>query len=61
MQGLEPRLKFAKPFDVTLLARAKPTVADHRWVAPDYLRNGAEHESAWNRVSLDDIEGFLKR
>ncbi len=60
-RGDQVGLKFVKPFDVSLLARAKPDVADHRWVAPDYLRHDGSSRSAWGDTSLQDLEGFLKR
>ena len=60
-RGDQVGLKFAKPFDLSLLAREKPAVADHHWVQPDYLRQGRDGESAWSNVSLDEIEGFLRR
>lgn len=60
-RGDQVGLKFTKPFDLSLLAREKPTVADHRWIQPDYLRNGSNGDSAWSQVSIQDVEGFLKR
>ncbi|MEP7315436.1 MAG: PilZ domain-containing protein [Sphingomicrobium sp.] len=60
-RGDQVGLKFAQPFDVSLLAREKPNVSDHRWVAPDYLRHEDNNQSAWRGMSLHDLEGFLKR
>jgi hypothetical protein len=60
-RGAQVGLKFAAPFDLKLLARAKPSVGDGNWVAPDYLRDGTSADSAWQAVSLDELEGFLKR
>ncbi len=60
-RGDQVGLKFAEPFDVSLLAREKPNIADHRWVAPDYLRHDGNNQSAWDNTSLQDLEGFLKR
>lgn len=62
-------LKFHKPFDLTLLSRAKPEVAPARWEAPSYLQAGTTADSPWARewgrksVSelRQDLEGFWKR
>jgi hypothetical protein len=60
-RGDQVGLKFANLFDISLLAREKPNVADHRWVAPDYLCNNGQGDSAWGDSSFDDLEGYLKR
>jgi hypothetical protein len=62
-------LKFHKPFDLTLLSRAKPEVAPARWEAPSYLQAGTTADSPWagewGRKSVSelrqDLEGFWKR
>jgi hypothetical protein len=62
-------LKFTKPFDLSLLARARPDVAPARWDRPDYLDPGAAADSPWDeqwdRMSLTELrqslEGFMKR
>jgi hypothetical protein len=62
-------LKFAKPFDLSLLARARPDVAPPRWDRPGYLDPGAAADSPWDerwdRMSLNELrqslEGFMKR
>jgi hypothetical protein len=62
-------LKFNKPFDLSLLARARPDVAPSRWDRPGYLDPGAAADSPWddqwNRMSLSELrqslEGFMKR
>ena len=62
--GDQVGLKFNEPFDISLLARSKPEVADPHWSRPDYLAPGKRQES-WNYASLgdlhDSLEGFLKR
>ncbi len=60
-RGDQVGLKFTKKFDLALLAREKPAVADNRWVQPDYLRRGHQAESAWSHVTIEEVEGFLKR
>jgi len=62
-------LRFAKPFDLTLLASARPDVAAARWDRPSYLQPGAAADSPWDeqwdRMSLGELrqslEGFMKR
>jgi hypothetical protein len=62
-------LKFDEPFDLRLLAEAKPQVTPPRWLRPAYLEAETEADSpwdnAWGRVSMDELrsklEGFLKR
>ena len=68
-RGDQVGLKFAKAFDISQLAKAKPEVSDHRWSKPDYLRNPGNNELGWaddwNAASLEeirgDLEGFWKR
>lgn len=60
-RGDQVGLKFNEKFDLAQLANAKPSVADSKWVAPAYLRDSANPQSAWNNMSLDELEGFLKR
>jgi len=65
--GDQAGLSFKTPFDMTMLAKAKPQLAPARWVAPDYLKRGASSPWAneWGRMSLgelkDELDGFLKR
>lgn len=59
-------LRFARPFNIALLSRSKPEVADPHWSRPDYLaRHGRDTDGGWNYRALgdlrDDLEGFLKR
>lgn len=62
-------LRFARPFDLTLLAGARPEVAAPRWQPPSYLQPGAAADSPWDeqwdRMSLGELrqslEGFMKR
>lgn len=62
-------LRFHSPFDLNLLAEARPTVASNEWTPPSYLRLASDQSSGsddrWNRLSLADLQnqldGFLKR
>ena len=67
-RGDQVGLRFAEPFDIADLAKARPDLAPHRWNQPDYLR---EHQSEsspwakeWGRASVDELkttlEGYLK-
>src|SRR6478672_663846 len=51
-------LAFDKPFDLALLARAKPDVASVRWERPSYLQPGIPAEdSPWDeRMSLTELK-----
>lgn len=60
-------LKFHEPFDIQLLAQAKPEVAPVAWEAPTFTNRTAQDSSwndGWNRMSLDELrdqlDGFLK-
>ncbi len=66
--GDQVGVRFHTPFDMNLLARARPELATSRWVKPAYL--DAPHEDSpwdprWKRLSLgelkQELEGFLKR
>uniref|UniRef100_UPI00286B297F PilZ domain-containing protein n=1 Tax=Sphingomonas sp. TaxID=28214 RepID=UPI00286B297F len=65
-RGDQVGLQFATPFDISLLAKVKPEVANHKWVRPAYLSD-IKHDSSggWDSASLrdlrEDLEGFLKR
>ena len=65
--GDQAGLTFHTPFDLSLLARAKPDVAPTQWDAPTYLGSGASEDSAehWGRMSLgelrEELEGYMKR
>lgn len=67
--GDQVGLSFRTPFDMTMLAKAKPQLAPARWEAPDYLKAGPGSSSPWakewGRMSLgelrDELDGFLKR
>jgi hypothetical protein len=62
-------LRFHQPFDLAMLARAKPEVAPARWERPSYLNPGTALDSPWaeewGRMSVtelkQEIEGFWKR
>ena len=68
-RGDQVGLQFVSPFDIALLAKVKPEVADHQWVRPSYLRSGrpgqGDTAGGWGSASLpdlrEDLEGFLKR
>ncbi len=68
-RGDQVGLRFTSPFDIALLAKVKPEVADHHWTRPSYLKSGrdpaADGAAGWNSASLsdlrDDLEGFWKR
>lgn len=61
-------VKFAAPFDIACLAKARPDVTPHSWQVPTFL-DQAEDDSPWHtkwkRSSIAEIrtelEGFLKR
>ncbi len=70
--GDQAGLRFHTPFDMTMLAKAKPQLAPARWEQPEYLKaEPAKPEASspwadeWGRMSLselrDELEGFLKR
>ena len=66
--GDQVGLRFERPFDIAMLSRSKPDVADHRWTRPDYLSSPSEAKLAWNDWNhaplgelQQSLEGFLKR
>ena len=65
--GDQVGLSFVQPFDIALLSRSKPEVADPHWTRPDYLKpkRGESAAGSWNHANLGDLreslEGFLKR
>ena len=63
--GDQAGLHFHLPFDVAQLAKARPEVVPPRWHQPDYLKDdaaaGSPWDDGWNRMSLTDLEGYLKR
>ena len=65
-RGDQVGLQFVSPFDIKLLAKVKPEVANHKWLRPSYLSGGqVDSSDGWGSASLpelrDDLEGFLKR
>jgi PilZ domain len=62
-------LVFQVPFDLALLAAAKPDIAARQWSRPTYLDRVAEQDSPWaekwQRSSVaelrSELEGYLKR
>lgn len=68
-RGDQVGVQFVTPFDIALLAKVKPEVANHKWVRPSYLRSGRPGQKdvagGWDSASLpdllEDLEGFLKR
>lgn len=67
-RGGQAGLLFRQPFDVAVLAAAKPDVAPQRWDRPTYLDLSSGQPSPWaeewdRRGLIDlraDLEGFLK-
>lgn len=67
-RGGQAGLLFRQPFDVAVLAAAKPEVAPQRWDRPTYLDLSSGQASPWaeewdRRGLIDlrsDLEGFLK-
>lgn len=65
--GDQVGLKFDRPFDISVLSRSKPVLADPNWARPDYLdpKRGEAASGGWNHAGLGDLreslEGFLKR
>ena len=68
-RGGQVGLRFANPFNIALLSKAKPEVATHQWARPAYLKTGRETDAdlagGWQSSSLselrEDLEGFWKR
>jgi hypothetical protein len=62
-------LRFDNEFDLSLLAQARPQVAEAHWERPSYLQAGKlsdpEADKRWQRMSLgelkQELEGFWKR
>lgn len=67
-RGGQAGLLFRSPFDLSLLAAAKPDVAPQRWDRPSYLDTESGQASPWasewarrDVAELrDDLEGFLR-
>ena len=67
--GDQAGLKFHSPFDMALLAQARPQIAPTMWQRPAYLAPGTSADSPWDaqwqRLSVselrDQLEGFMKR
>jgi hypothetical protein len=64
--GDQVGLRFHTPFDMNMLADARPTVAAASWTPPSYLDDDdGRDEDRWGRLSLfqlrEELEGFLKR
>ncbi|MDQ3143279.1 MAG: PilZ domain-containing protein [Pseudomonadota bacterium] len=67
-RGGQAGLSFADSFDLALLARARPEIAQRNWQRPGFLDLGANQASPWaeewERSSIDklraDLEGFMK-
>ncbi len=68
-RGSQAGLAFQHPFDLALLAAAKPEIAAQHWDKPAYLDlssgQASPWASEWERSELSDLqadlEGFLKR
>lgn len=65
--GDQVGIKFDRPFDISVLSKSKPDVADPHWTRPDYLKpkRGEQTAGSWEHAGLADLreslEGFLKR
>ena len=67
--GDQVGLKFQSPFDLGLLARARPEVAPAQWKRPNHLSSAGASDSPWaeewGRMSIgelrEELEGFMKR
>lgn len=66
-RGDQVGLRFASHFDISLLAKVKPEIANHQWIRPAYLTGARDlgPSDGWDSASLaelrDDLEGFWKR
>ncbi len=68
VRGDQVGLLFDQPFDLAMLANAKPTLTPQRWSKPAYLRDDQGDSSPWadrwGRLSVNELktslEGFLK-
>lgn len=62
--GDQVGLSFNEPFDMSLLAESRPTVATNDWTPPAYLDPDRQDEDRWGRLTLhqlhQELEGFLK-
>ncbi|MCY7339818.1 MAG: PilZ domain-containing protein [Sphingomonas bacterium] len=67
-RGGQAGLAFKNSFDLGVLAKARPEVAQRNWTRPNFLKGPANQASPWapewERSSLDelreDLEGFMK-
>ena len=65
--GDQVGIKFDRPFDISVLSKSKPDVANPHWKRPDYLqpKRNEESDGSWDHAGLGDLreslEGFLKR
>lgn len=63
--GDQAGLRFHEPFDLAQLAKARPELVPPYWAQPAYLKTDRSTDSPWsenwNRMSLIDLEGYLKR
>jgi len=61
--GDQAGLRFHSPFDVTLLAKAKPEIAPVKWQRPSYLDTNSSADSPWaaqwDRMSLSELQSEL--
>jgi hypothetical protein len=62
--GDQAGVRFHSPFDLAQLANVRPEVLPPRWEQPAYLKanssSGSPWADGWNRMSLSDLEGYLK-
>lgn len=64
-RGDQAGLAFKSPFDLMLLARARPQLTPGRWTKPEYLRDESSDTSPWaaqwGRLSLPELRKTLGR
>jgi len=63
--GDQVGLRFQEPFDVDMLAEARPTVAStSNWTPPTYLGKTVKNDDRWGRADLaelrEQLEGFIR-
>ena len=62
-RGAHAGLAFHAPFDVSLLAKVKPQVAEHAWVKPEYLEDEdvttSPWASEWGRLTVRELKRTL--
>ncbi len=68
-RGDQVGLHFANPFNIALLSKVRPDVANHHWARPAYLKSGRQTEADWDQGwkstplhrLREELEGYMKR